>query len=174
MRSYQITSIKVHQFTQSPQQRPSPISYITTPNSYLHPRPLKMQFKYSSILELTESETQNFNLGIPIRVHNNRELEDYGCIRAQHDWSNTIAPLGFYKGGLTSRLGFLSAVVPECLPDRLEFLAYVNEFEFIYDDMTDKLEDCQVCVFFSSLFSLLPFFFPPARMIWALSSWVVY
>ena len=116
-----------------------------------------MQFKYSSILELTECETQNLNLGIPIRVHNNRELEDYGSIRAQHDWSKTIAPLGFYKGGLTLRLGFLSAVVPECLPDRLEFLAYVNEFEFIYDDMTDKLEDCQV--------SFVSFFlFPPSHI----------
>ncbi|GAB1317175.1 hypothetical protein MFIFM68171_07385 [Madurella fahalii] len=105
-----------------------------------------MEFQYSSVLELPASETQGLNQGIPIRVHRNRDLEDYGAIRAQEDWSRSVEPLGFYKGGLASRLGFISAVVPECLPDRLEYVSYVNEFEFIYDDMVDKLNDADASV----------------------------
>jgi hypothetical protein len=103
-----------------------------------------MEFRYSSILELSPEETQGLNLGIPVRVHRNRELEDYGSIRAQQDWSKSVEPLGFYKGGLAPRLGFISAVVPECLPDRLEFVSYVNEYEFIYDDAVDRLDDAEV------------------------------
>lgn len=78
-------------------------------------------------------------------MHNNREIEDYGSIRAQEEWSRTIEPLGFYKGGLAARLGFISAVVPECLPDRLELVSFINEYEFIYDDSVDKLSDEEVC-----------------------------
>ncbi|KAK3393827.1 isoprenoid synthase domain-containing protein [Podospora didyma] len=103
-----------------------------------------MEFKYSSVLVLPESETQGLHQGIPIRVHKNRELEDYGSIRAQEDWSKAVKPLGFYKGGLGPRMGFISAIVPECLPDRLEYVSYANEFEFIYDDMVDVWNDAEI------------------------------
>lgn len=100
-----------------------------------------MDFKFSK--EVKESETHLYNAdglsyGIPLRVHKNISRDIDGCLKAQKDWSENVGPIVDYHGSLGDSYSFISATVPECLPQRLEVIAHANEFAFLYDD---KLED---------------------------------
>jgi hypothetical protein len=60
-------------------------------------------------------------------MHNNPELEDKGTLRAQEDWKKYVGPLENYKGGLGPKCNIMAVSIPECLPERLEIISYVNE-----------------------------------------------
>lgn len=90
-----------------------------------------MDFQYSEVVDCPEA--QSLSGGIALRRHLQTHLEDFGAIRAQQDWSRYVRHVGAYKGGLGPSLSFISVTVPECLPERLEILAYANEFAFLYD-----------------------------------------
>lgn len=64
------------------------------------------------------------------------DLEEVGAFRAQEDWRRLVGPLEKpYRGGLGPDFSFITAAVPECLPDRLEITSYALEFGFIHDGM---------------------------------------
>ena len=92
-----------------------------------------MEHKYSKVVDPSTYETQELCGEIPLRMHENWDLEEIGTIRAQEDWRNLVGPLGFYKGGLGPRFNLMAIAVPECLPSRLEIISYANEFAFLYD-----------------------------------------
>ncbi|KAI0406434.1 putative geranylgeranyl diphosphate synthase [Xylaria palmicola] len=97
----------------------------------------EMEYKYSSIVDPSTYETHGLCDGIPLRCHQQPELEEIETLRCQEDWRKWVSPLGFYKGGLGPRWNFMAITVPECLPERLGVLGYANELAFLHDDITD-------------------------------------
>ena len=73
-----------------------------------------MHFQSSDLFDPSTYETEGLCDNIPLR-------------------SKLVGPLGFYKGGLGPEYNFIQVTVPECLPERLEIIAYANEFAFLYD-----------------------------------------
>ncbi len=92
-----------------------------------------MEFKFSDLIDPSTYETESICNNIPLRKHKESFKEHSGALRAQKDWIKLVGPLNDYKGGLGSEYSFIQVTVPECLPDRLEILAYANEFAFLYD-----------------------------------------
>lgn len=66
-------------------------------------------------------------------VHTDSFKEIHGTLRAQRDWTRYVKPIQNYKGGLGNPYSFVRVTVPECRPDRLEIIAYANEYAFLYD-----------------------------------------
>ncbi|KAI9721627.1 MAG: hypothetical protein M1828_005118 [Chrysothrix sp. TS-e1954] len=98
-----------------------------------------MLFEYSDVLDSEVSPTGGLCGDIPVRRHRSHALEDAGIARAQEDWSRFVGPIQHYNGGIASPFSLMQVCVPECLPDRLEIVAYANEFAFLYDDLTEAM-----------------------------------
>lgn len=95
-----------------------------------------MDYKYSTIIDSSTYDTQGLCRGIDLRRHVAADLEEVGAFRAQEDWRRLVGPLEKpYRGGLGPDFSFITAAVPECLPDRLEITSYALEFGFIHDGM---------------------------------------
>jgi hypothetical protein len=92
-----------------------------------------MEFIYSDIIDPSTYEAEGLSHGIPLRKHRDATKENIGATRAQRDWAKLVGPMGNYKGSLGADYTFIRVTVPECLPERLEILAYANEYAFLYD-----------------------------------------
>ncbi|KAK8051650.1 hypothetical protein PG993_003035 [Apiospora rasikravindrae] len=92
-----------------------------------------MDFKYSEVVDPSLYETEGLSGGIDVRKSRFTELEDRGAIRAHEDWARHVGPCKGYRGGLGPDYSFISVVMPECIPERMEVVAYANEFAFMYD-----------------------------------------
>lgn len=92
-----------------------------------------MEFKYSTVVDPHEYETQGLCDGIQVRMNKYTEAENRGAIRAQHDWAKYVEPCSKFRGTLGPRYSFMTVCVPECAPERLELLGYANELAFIHD-----------------------------------------
>lgn len=92
-----------------------------------------MEYRFSARVDPATYSTQGLCDGIPLRIHKNADLEDIGALRAQEDWRKYVGPVENFKGGLGPMFSFIAVTVPECLPERLEILAYANEFAFLHD-----------------------------------------
>ena len=92
-----------------------------------------MEYQYSRIVDPSEYVPEGLCEGIPLRTHNNPELEDIGALRAQEDWNKRVAPVPSFRGALGPEYSFITVTIPECLPDRLELVSYANEFAFLHD-----------------------------------------
>jgi len=77
-------------------------------------------------------------------MHRNDLLADLGCLRAHEDWNKLVAPVKLFKGGISARYNWMSVSVPECLPGRLEILAYANEIVFLHDDVIESVDKSKV------------------------------
>ncbi|KAL9609842.1 MAG: hypothetical protein Q9167_005409 [Letrouitia subvulpina] len=94
---------------------------------------------YSTIIDSSQWDTEGLCKGIDLRRHVAGDLEEVGAFRAQEDWRRLVGPLEKpYRGGLGPELSFITAAVPECLPDRMEITSYALEFGFMHDDVIDK------------------------------------
>lgn len=92
-----------------------------------------MEFLNSRLVAKGTYLTDGLSLNIPLRTHREPYKERSGALHAQKDWEQQVSRLGLYHGSLGPEYGFLQVTVPECLPDRLEIVAYANEFAFMYD-----------------------------------------
>lgn len=92
-----------------------------------------MEYTYSAIVDPSEYETEGLCDGIDVRKNYYTEMEDRGAIRAHHDWSKYVGPCHEYRGTLGPVYSFMTVCVPECIPERLELIAYANEFAFMHD-----------------------------------------
>ncbi|KAL8929201.1 MAG: hypothetical protein Q9208_001284 [Pyrenodesmia sp. 3 TL-2023] len=98
-----------------------------------------MEYKYSSVIDSSNYDTQGLCDGIDLRRHVAGDLEEVGAFRVQEDWRRLVGPLEKpFKGGLGPDISFITCAVPECLPDRLEICSVGLEFGFIHDDEIDK------------------------------------
>ncbi|KAG8158274.1 hypothetical protein KVR01_012035 [Diaporthe batatas] len=98
-----------------------------------------MEFNYSEIVDPSSFDTEGLCERIDVRMSKFTNLEDRGAIRAHEDWNKHIGPCREYKGTLGPRFSFISVAIPECIPERLEVVAYANEFAFLHDDVTDNV-----------------------------------
>lgn len=96
-----------------------------------------MDYIYSTILDPKDYETEGLCDGIELRRNKNTQREDSGAIRAHHDWAKYVGPCCEYRGTLGPVYSFMTVCVPECIPDRLELIAYANEFAFMHDGKID-------------------------------------
>jgi hypothetical protein len=103
-----------------------------------------MEYRNSTIVDPSTYETEGLCEGILLRVFQNQEVEDFGVIRAQEDWRKHVAPLGFKRGSLGPQWNFLSVAFPETLPERMEVLAYFDEFIFLHDDVVEAVNKAKV------------------------------
>ena len=97
--------------------------------------PAVMEYAFSTVIEPSSYETEGLCEGIDLRQSKYSYFEERGAIRAQRDWAKWVAPVpatGF-RGSLGPRYNFLTLTVPECKPERLEIIAYANEFAFLHD-----------------------------------------
>lgn len=92
-----------------------------------------MEYHHSQIINRRTYNDWDLCNGLPLRMHRDTFAEIKGSLRAQKDWSEHVRPVNGYKGGLGPRFSFMQVTVPECLPERLEVIAYANEFAFLYD-----------------------------------------
>ena len=95
-----------------------------------------MQFRYSELVDPTTYDAESLCDGVPLRIHKDPDKEILGAIRAQKDWARLVGPVGLYYGILGTPYSFMRVTVPECLPERLEIVSYVNEFAFLYDGIS--------------------------------------
>ena len=92
-----------------------------------------MEYRYSKAIDPTTYRADGLSCNIPLRENVHSAMEVKGALRAQKDWTELVAPVKGYHGGIGDRFSFMSVTVPECLPDRLEILSYANEFAFLFD-----------------------------------------
>jgi ophiobolin F synthase len=93
-----------------------------------------LEYKYSHVVDFAPYDKENLCQGIDLRRHVAADLEEVGAFRAQEDWRRLVGPLEKpYRGGLAPDFSFITAAVPECLPERLEITSYALEFGFIHD-----------------------------------------
>ncbi|GAB1310754.1 hypothetical protein MFIFM68171_00964 [Madurella fahalii] len=102
-----------------------------------------MEYQYSTIVDQSTYETEGLCDGIPLRLHNSQEPEDLGAIKAQEDWRRLVGPTGFTKASLGPKFNFLSVAFPETIPDRMEVLAYFDEFIFLHDDVVEAVDQAK-------------------------------
>ncbi|KAL4893922.1 Ophiobolin F synthase [Aspergillus ambiguus] len=105
-----------------------------------------MAFKYSTLIDSSLYDKEGLCPGIDLRTHEAGDLEEVGAFRAQEDWRRFVGPLEKpYAGLLGPDFSFVTAAVPECLPERIEIVSYALEFGFIHDDVIDKtIEDASL------------------------------
>lgn len=92
-----------------------------------------MDFKFSKVVNPNTYNTEGLCDGIPLRVHKDVAREIKGALRCHRDWSARVSPIANYNGTLGPRFSFITACIPEALPERVEITAYSNEYAFIYD-----------------------------------------
>ncbi|KAK0704456.1 isoprenoid synthase domain-containing protein [Lasiosphaeris hirsuta] len=102
-----------------------------------------MDYHYSTIVDPATYETEGLCDGVSLRLHLSQEPEDLGAIRAQEDWRRLVAPVGFKRGSLGPEYNFLSVAFPETIPDRMEILAYFDEFIFLHDDVVEAVDQAE-------------------------------
>ncbi|KAK8127934.1 fusicoccadiene synthase [Apiospora sp. TS-2023a] len=100
--------------------------------------------RYSNVVDPSSYETEGLGGGIDVRKSRFTELEDRGAIRAHQDWARHVGPCKGYRGGLGPEYSFVSVVMPECIPERMEVVAYANEFAFMYDGACGQTENNEV------------------------------
>lgn len=100
-----------------------------------------MLYKHSYELSADEYSTGGLAGTIPVRCHRSGFLETRGAHRARSDWAEHVGSVEGRHGGLTHRFGLMQVAVPECLPERLEVLAYASEIGFLYDDITEDYSE---------------------------------
>ncbi|KAK4247910.1 isoprenoid synthase domain-containing protein [Corynascus novoguineensis] len=106
-----------------------------------------MEYRYSHLVEPSSDEAaalESLAGGLlPIRVHRDAKLADRAAFRAQKDWKRLLGfplptPEGEGCGIVGPKYNFLSVLIPETLPDRLELGAYISELSLLMDDAMDS------------------------------------
>ncbi|CAJ2510072.1 Uu.00g059720.m01.CDS01 [Anthostomella pinea] len=107
-----------------------------------------MEFHYSQVVDPPAWNSQGLCDGLPLREHLNPELEVAGVNRLRDDWEKFVGPIppGSNRGCLGSPHHMCSFAIPECLPERLELVAYIMEFGFLHDDLIDTFENAEADV----------------------------
>jgi hypothetical protein len=96
-----------------------------------------MESRFSKVTRCAQYEESGLCEGIPLLLSKEATLADLGAVKAQEDWRRYIGPLENYRGGMGPEISYIPAIIPECLPDRLEVMGYANEFGFMHDDLAD-------------------------------------
>ncbi|KAI1346128.1 fusicoccadiene synthase [Xylaria sp. FL0043] len=98
-----------------------------------------MEYRYSRLVNQASHDREGLCNGIPLRVHQDIDVEEAGIIRLRNDWQKYTGslPSASLGGSMGPIYNFTSATIPECHPSRLEIVSYVMELGFLHDDLTD-------------------------------------
>ncbi|KAK5658229.1 hypothetical protein OQA88_2204 [Cercophora sp. LCS_1] len=96
-----------------------------------------MEFRHLYVVDPSTYNIPGFCDGISVRVHKDRQVEDVAIIDVQRDLRGNAKPLPV---SLHSEYSVIPVMIPECLPERLYAVSYVNEFSFLKDDVFDEAE----------------------------------
>jgi hypothetical protein len=96
-----------------------------------------MEYRFSNVTKCPEFEESGLCEGIPLLLSKEATLADLGAVKAQEDWRRQVGPIESYRGGMGPEISYIPAIIPECIPDRLEVIGYANEFGFMHDDLVD-------------------------------------
>jgi fusicocca-2,10(14)-diene synthase/ophiobolin F synthase len=91
-----------------------------------------MDSALSSLIHPSAYDFKDLCDSLPVRISKLEHLANKGALRAQEDWKRYVGPLNNFHGCM-SKYNVVALAIPECLPDRLEAITYVNEFAFLYD-----------------------------------------
>ncbi|RAR00829.1 geranylgeranyl diphosphate synthase [Stemphylium lycopersici] len=97
-----------------------------------------MEYRFSNVTKCPELVESGLCEGIPLLLSKEATLADLGAVKAQEDWRRHVGPIESYRGGMGPEISYIPAIIPECLPDRLEVIGYANEFGFMHDDLVDN------------------------------------
>ncbi|KAF2679188.1 hypothetical protein K458DRAFT_394093 [Lentithecium fluviatile CBS 122367] len=86
-----------------------------------------MEYQFSKIVDPSLFDSKGLIADIPVR-------------------KNLFSEAEYFKGALDPKYPLMSVDIPECRPERLEIVAYANEFAFLYDDATEYMAHDQVIV----------------------------
>lgn len=95
-----------------------------------------MKYEYSTVVDPSTYNDFGFCGAIPVRDSKYGYLADKGSRRAQDDWNRFVGKISNFGGCMCPQFNMTSVTIPECLPDRLEVIAYANEFAFLQDGMS--------------------------------------
>ncbi|KAF2466571.1 terpenoid synthase [Lindgomyces ingoldianus] len=99
-----------------------------------------MEYCYSKECNLKLSEAEGLEIDVVFRMHKDWAKEVKGTLDMQKEWNMHVSSIDGYNGGLGRQYQFMSATIPECLPERLEIISYANEFAFLYDDKLENMD----------------------------------
>lgn len=98
-----------------------------------------MELRHSFAVDASEFDGDGLFEGVPLRASKYQVLSDMAIIRADQDWREHVGPLPtVYRGSLHRRYNATAATVPECLPDRIEVVAYMIELGYLFDDRAEQ------------------------------------
>jgi hypothetical protein len=106
-----------------------------------------MNYQNSTVVSPSCYETQGLCDGIPLRIGKCLEAEDRGAVRCCQDWKRLCGFVPVPVSSLGPRYNFLSVAFPEMISDRMETLAYFNEFGLMLDDQVESVEKFMVRTF---------------------------
>ena len=95
-----------------------------------------MKYKHSTIVDPSTYDDFGLCDGISLRNSSYGYLADMGSQKAQRDWGQHVGKISDFAGCMCPQFNMTSVTIPECLPDRLEVIAYANEFAFLQDGMS--------------------------------------
>ena len=101
----------------------------TTNMGAVHSAPLECSFEF---MELFES--------LAVKISQHEQLANKGCLQAGADWRRyfgTVRGFVFCPG----KYDAIAVAVPDCLPERLEAVAYASEIAFLYDGIVYFIHD---------------------------------
>jgi hypothetical protein len=102
--------------------------------------PATMKFTYSIPIDkdIEDDFRRRFGTKLPFRRVLNEDEAKRGSRRVIADWReyiNPSLPLDF-EACQTKHGHLMSLYFPECIPERIEILAYMSEYAFLHDGMS--------------------------------------
>jgi len=101
-----------------------------------------MVFENSTRVDPCSYESMGLFENLPVRISKYEQLANKGCLRAQEDWKRHVGPIGGFSGCL-SKCNLIAVGLPECLPGRIEAIAYANEVAFLHDGTVTNDDDLE-------------------------------
>jgi hypothetical protein len=104
----------------------------TTDASLLTEAIPQMETENSTPVDPSSYESMGLFEDLPVRMSKHEQLANKGCLQAKEDWKRHVGPVQGFTGCL-GKYNAIAVAVPECLPGRIEAMAYANEIAFLHD-----------------------------------------
>jgi hypothetical protein len=90
-------------------------------------------FSRSSLIPTSRIKSTGAFTQFAARLSTNNHLADSGTLRARSDYAAIVGNSPSSDGGASTVGNFNGLLYFDCLPDRIEILAYLNELAFLHD-----------------------------------------
>jgi hypothetical protein len=90
-------------------------------------------FSRSSLIPTSRIKSTGAFTQFAARLSTSDHLADSGAMRARNDYATIVGHPPSSDGGASTAGNFNGLLYFDCLPDRIEILAYLNELAFLHD-----------------------------------------